>query len=431
MYALTPNYSIDQALADWLLGFHGRAPSDLCHLAYDQRKSDNMKLITTRGLPADGESHRSTLVMTYVGLRHVLGRLASHVRAPKMVILDARRHQNIFDEGVSTVKKVATPESVPSPAPNGKVTPASIMNRMASSGGHRMRMYQDAMAFMDQKLQIGDKIRETYAKEDFRPIVHCEVQVLEHFYENCLRFAFNDRSVACSKPACYCCHLYFKAHPAAPEEPRSHQKIWLNWGPPLIPGGDRDAARYPHQRDILNRMVETIRKEALNQIERKVTDMGFHPDSTTGITPSVFSDRPLEDQMGNLNLGEPIPMKLAPWQRSVSHVTLGPPQPNGEGNDSDSSDSARTINSNSVHSLHAINHPETTPNELTEPGSWGSHVNGDPVITGDGATGSSVAGTVDPTTDATVATTVDANNVVSIDSDNEDDSSEDGGGAVL
>lgn len=417
------NSTLDQALADWLLGFHGKAPIDLCYLAYDQRKSDHMRLITTRGRPVDDESHQSTLVKTYVGLRHVLGRLASHVRAPKTVISDARRHPNIFDEGVSTVKKVATPSSAPPPAPTNRVTPSSILNRMVGSSHRSMRMYQDAMEFMDQKLQIGDKIRATYAKEDFRPIVHCEVQVLEHFYENNLRFAFNDRSIACSKPACYCCHLYFQAHPAGPEERRSHQKIWLNWGPPLIPDGQRDESRYLHQRDILDRMVETIRKEALSQIERKVTDMGFHPDSTTGITPSVFSDRPLEEQMGNLNIGKPVHMKPLLW-RPASHVTLGTPQPDGECNDSDSSDSVHSISSNSV---HTANTPDTTPNEVTGHGSWQSHSNGDTVVTGDGATGSSVAGAIDDNIDDTVDATV----VVGAESDSDDDDPEEMGGAML
>ena len=262
-----------------------------------------MRLITIRSRPAEDESHQSKLIKTYIGLKHLLGRLANHVRAPKLVILDAARHRNMFGEGVSHVKKVNPVASVPRPEPDHLTAPSSILGRMVRDNDPKMKLYQDALEHMDQILDIGQQIVKSYEKVDFHPCVHCEVQVLEHFYENNLRFAFNDRFIACSKPACYCCSLYFKAHPADPEEPRSHQKIWPNWGPPLVPGGDCNVTKYKHQRDIINKMNESIRKEALSQIEKKVTDMGFHPDSITGITPSILSDRPLDQRIASLNFG--------------------------------------------------------------------------------------------------------------------------------
>lgn len=295
---------MDCALVTWLQMFLNKSPLELCFMAYKERKSENMKLISRRGHPIEDESHQNEVIQRYMMVRHLFGRLAHHVRAPKQVIWDAMRHRNLFDEGVTTVRRVSPVKSVSKPEPDGLTTPSGILKRMVKPDHPKMKAYQEGMEFLDRKLKIGDKIVASYETKDFRPSVHCEVQILEHFYENNLRFSHNDQFVACSKPACYCCHLYFKAHPSYPEEPRSHLKIWPSWSPPLIPDGHRDEKKYRHQLYILNSMIESIRKEALNQIEKKVTDMKPHQDSTTGITPSDASGIPLEEMMDRLSIGK-------------------------------------------------------------------------------------------------------------------------------
>ena len=45
-----------------------------------------------------------------------------------------------------------------------------------------------------------------------------------------------------------------------------------------------------HRRDIINKMVENIRTDVLEQIERQSGRRRTHPDSTTGITPSIAVD---------------------------------------------------------------------------------------------------------------------------------------------
>ncbi|KAK8058102.1 hypothetical protein PG994_008550 [Apiospora phragmitis] len=392
-----PKSSSDQALNQWLQRFLAKSPIDLCYLAYDQRKSASMKLIAHRSRPAEDESHQSTLIKPYIGLRHLLGRVANHVRAPKVVAANATRHQNFFDEGVSTVKRVRPMDSVPRPEADGLTTPFSILKRMVHDDNPKWRDYREAIEIMDQKLEIGKHIVESYEKEDFRPL-------------RPLQFAFNDRFIACSKPACYCCSLYFKAHPSDPEEPRSHQKIWPSWGPPLVPNGPdghRDGVKYKHQLHILNKMIESIRKEALNQIEKRVTYMGHHPDSTTGITPSILSDRPLEDRMGSLNIGSP--------------------RTDDEGDDSDSSDSIQSISSGSARSPHLTVATDLTPKGDNEHRSWESCANSDPVAKGDDAVGPALTDAADGTTDDIATVHVDT----TVESDDEDDDPEADGGAAL
>ncbi|KAK8064148.1 hypothetical protein PG996_008800 [Apiospora saccharicola] len=401
-----PDTDVDRALVNWLQRFLGKSPLELCYLAYDERKSDNMRLVTRRGHPAEDESHQSEAVQRYIGLRHTIGRLAHHIRAPKQVMWDAMRHRNIFDEGVTTIRRVNPVSSVPKPEPDGLTTPAGILKRMVKPDHPKMKAYQDGMETLDLRLKIGEKIVDSYEAKEFRPSVHCEVQVLEHFYENSLCFSHNDRFVACSKPACYCCYLYFKAHPSYPEEPRSHLRIWPSWSPPLVPDGHHNEKKYRHQLHILNSMIESIRKEALNQIENKMTEMKHHQDSTTGITPSDASDMPLEERMDRLNLVHQ--------------------QTDDEASDTDSSLSSQSISSRSAQSIHETSATDTAPEEGDDHEASEPSENRDQLATDDAAVGSAVdeplgdTGTVskDPIGDPTP------------ESDDDDDDVEEGG-AVL
>ncbi len=64
------------------------------------------------------------------------------------------------------------------------------------------------------------------------------------------------------------------------------------------------------QRDLINEMLVTIRREALGQLKNKAGPLKWHPDSHTGITRSLASEpvnfgalRSVDDRLGALNLG--------------------------------------------------------------------------------------------------------------------------------
>jgi hypothetical protein len=113
------------------------------------------------------------------------------------------------------------------------------------------------------------------------------VQLLHHFDRYDEEFAEGDKYIACSKPACFCCHLYFRHHPGGFVEPRSHHKIYLNWKPPGMESAK--IGQKNQLRDILNLMIKDIRKEALGQIIEKAAPRGYHPDSVTGISLSIIA----------------------------------------------------------------------------------------------------------------------------------------------
>ncbi|KAJ6781951.1 hypothetical protein PWT90_02016 [Aphanocladium album] len=118
---------------------------------------------------------------------------------------------------------------------------------------------------------------------DCKPTVHSEVEVLEHFYRYNLKFLDNDRYVYSSKPACFACKLYFTHHPAKMVVPESHEKVYLNWGPPMIRGFCKGDPASDLQRDLMNKITQAVRDEALGQVLGRNQPLGWHADSTTGL----------------------------------------------------------------------------------------------------------------------------------------------------
>ncbi|KAK8043448.1 hypothetical protein PG993_005878 [Apiospora rasikravindrae] len=274
-------------LETWAKMFLEKHGMSLCILAYDQRNSSCMKEVAQRGQERHGV--HTPHAELYRDLRHSLGRLACHISAVKQVVEDASCLDYLFAEGTSRVLCIAPVPSVPPPKPDGLTTLEKILTRMLPSQDPRLKEYEEILLMMDQRMGLLRRILYEYSRPGFQPCVHVEVQVLDHFVTKRLRFLGGNRIIGCSKPACLCCYLYFKAHPAKPVELRSHLKIWPRWGPPVLPGGAEDD-RFREQRRILVDMMKFLGEEVLDQIRQKGTAPQWHADSTTGITPSVPFD---------------------------------------------------------------------------------------------------------------------------------------------
>ncbi|KAK8129163.1 hypothetical protein PG999_001543 [Apiospora kogelbergensis] len=290
------------ALGTWTKMFEGKRGMSLCLLAYDQRNSSCMKEVTQRGQERHGVHPPHAEL--YRDLRHSLGRLAYHISAVKQVVEDASCLHCLFEEGTSRVRCISPVPSVPPPKPDVLTTLKGILKRMLPSQDPRLKEYEETLLMMDQKMGLLRRILNEYNRPGFQPCVHGEVQVLDHFETKRLRFFGDNRIVGCSKPSCFCCYLYFKAHPAKPVELRSHLKIWPKWGPPLLTNGAKDD-RFTEQRKIMVTMMKDLGSEVLDQIKQKGMAPQWHADSTTGITPSVsFNTHSLESQLADFTMGD-------------------------------------------------------------------------------------------------------------------------------
>jgi hypothetical protein len=172
------------------------------------------------------------------------------------------------------------------PPPDDLTKADKILIRMLPANSTELEHYQQSFADMNSRFQVFGRFMENYTQPDKNSCVHAEVQVLEHFYAQKMNFAGDDPYVACSKPACFCCLLYFRHHPGHFVEPVSHNKIYLNWRPPDF-NTSIGTISPNHLRDILNAMNQDIRKEALRQVRGQTAPKAWHPDSITGVTESA------------------------------------------------------------------------------------------------------------------------------------------------
>ncbi|KAF2118104.1 hypothetical protein BDV96DRAFT_620140, partial [Lophiotrema nucula] len=272
-------------LAEWLRAWEDeRSPVDLCRFAYQGRKSDFMRSLARLGTEPSYKTNKDAIHHAFWLARHYIGRLGHHFRAATALLSCAPRLSDLLHN--FEVRSIPIPPRSEIPPADGKTRLDSVIVRMLPANSPDLDRYQQKLAEMDAKYQFSYRFLDNYRMPSVKPRVHAEIQVLEHFFVGNLQFADGDPFIACSKPACFCCLLYFRSHPGHFEEPVSHHKIYLNWRPPdLNPQGDTIGEN--HQRDILNVMTQAVRKEALRQIHEKTPPQSWHPDSLTGITETT------------------------------------------------------------------------------------------------------------------------------------------------
>lgn len=276
-------------------------PIVLCQSAYNDRQSRFMKQLKALSEGPPYKSSKDAIHHTFALVRHCIGRLGHHFRAAKDLVSSASRLKHLFDD--FEVQPIPTPPRSAPPQMDGKTRLDSLIVRMLPANSPDLANYKQALEELDATIQLSARILEAYENPTFRPRVHAEIQVLEHFYEGNFSFADSDKYIACSKPACYCCFLYFRHHPGNFVEPPSHRNVHLAWRPPDLKHAG-DTVSYIHHRDILNSMIADIRKDAFQQIlQRRPSHMG-HPASVTGITESiqVYQARELDSDLDEVEL---------------------------------------------------------------------------------------------------------------------------------
>jgi hypothetical protein len=270
----------------------------MCRMAYQCRKDPEMELLKALSQEPSYKSSEDAIHHQYKALRHGIGRLGSHFRAARILVTSISKLSSLLDS--YDICEIPTPLRAQPPPVDSKTNLDSIVVRMVSEKSKALE-YQQVLSDLDQKFGIMEKFLKIYTGPKFRPRVHAEVQVLDYFWDHRLQFDDGDAYIAISKPACYCCSLYFRYHPRDPELPASHQNIHRNWRPPdFQPDNNR-------QRDILNQMNVRIREQVLQQLGPNGKAYPWHPDSITGITESelpAIGQSSLEHNLESLRIGE-------------------------------------------------------------------------------------------------------------------------------
>lgn len=269
----------------------------LCHYAYVQIKSVSARLI---GLKAQDEERlmgpgdkRSPFALVI----HYLGRLADHIRAPSQLVEDACHLSHILDS--HQVVAIPYVPSVPRPVPDNLTTLDGVVNRMLKKDDPEKLQIKNLLLSMNSRSQSRTFQDFLVQYDKCTAQVHAEVQALDHFFRQNLSFVGNDRYIACSKPACLCCELYFRHHPARMVVPESHRKVWVNWSPQLVKNSTRGDPEYDLQVKVLNEMTNELRRAVIAQIFDQSSPSPWHPDSQTAFSNDRWSHMDLEELRKN------------------------------------------------------------------------------------------------------------------------------------
>ncbi|RDI85546.1 hypothetical protein Vi05172_g4462 [Venturia inaequalis] len=290
-----PSLSVDEVFI-WLRRFqhlHLDEPGiyNICFFAYENRKCTAMRSLGSLSQEPTHFAGTDAPHLEYKQLRHLVGRLAHQFRTAKKIASHGSALLYLLDD--CKVSSIIPPKTLdpPLPAAEDKLLDG-ILTRMLPKDSADLPKYRQDLEFMSTHFQLATRLLAQYRNRNFKPRVHAELQILEHFHLNNLDFEDSDRYIACSKPACYCCALYIRHHHGSFVVPESHRKIWLNWRPPDVEAHEKKA-----QEKILNAMIADIRKEAFDQIAGRTKRSHWRPDSFTGITVSTrqeFGDQDIE-----------------------------------------------------------------------------------------------------------------------------------------
>ena len=273
--------------AEWLQEFQ-RSLDDvqsMCKLSrftYDTRRSEFLQAsydpVTQSPTTMENDAR--------IKIRHYVGRLGATSRAAKVLAHAAINQFNLFNEFTLEVQRSGA--SCERPTSYRGLTLPGISGRMFSGDPTTLQNFRQAIMRLDDQGSMMSRVTYEYQKKDWKPRIHAELQLLEGLSDADCVFYDDDKYVACRKAACFCCFHYICEHPGSFSRPPCHNKVYLNWSPPDL--GRVSDERHQQQHVIMTSVTKHIRQAVIQKVLNADRGMKWHPDSSTGITPSVVQD---------------------------------------------------------------------------------------------------------------------------------------------
>ncbi|KAF3147476.1 hypothetical protein TWF594_002695 [Orbilia oligospora] len=252
----------------------------LSELCYNARSSTMLAGITRR-VEETKQRQNSSHGGKYSKVRHLVGRLGSHIKAVDVLVRVGRHYPRLF-QNASVQFETANKKFTPPPY-RPKALINDIIKRMVGPDSSLCEYFQNEIGSLDKKfeLRLQELIKETYKDPTFKLIVHAEIIIHDLFSRKKLQFLDQVRYIGVSKPSCFLCYRYLQAHPMRVQTSGCSNNLYLQWQPPYIE--DESPTLVTEQRDVLNKMNGEIRKFVLDTIVPEYRGHKSHPDSTTGI----------------------------------------------------------------------------------------------------------------------------------------------------
>jgi hypothetical protein len=254
-------------LVEWLKSWAQQdSPAALCHFAYITSGSTSMRTIARISASSsqgteDRVQHPFELCIYYIQ------RLRRYHLAAATILMSGQRLPELRNK--YRVEGVTTPPGAELPPFDISTNIESIATRLHPANSLDLNRRQQTLREMESSDQIFQHFQKNYISPRVKPHVHPEVQMLEWFHAADRLFAAGDPFVACSKPSCLSCQLYFRYHAGYFVEPFSDRKICLSWRPHELDTERNFPMSDQQQKTLMNSMISSIRKEALRRIDER------------------------------------------------------------------------------------------------------------------------------------------------------------------
>ncbi|TAQ83335.1 hypothetical protein B7494_g8342 [Chlorociboria aeruginascens] len=247
-------------------------PQALCRLCHDSRSSEEYARLQTLS------RHGTSCAGRFEKMRYTIGRLNHTMKAIKVLISTSFKHPHLFQN--FSISRARSSRSLKPPLIERNPKLVEIAGRMTSDPTE-IDKYRAALTELDHRFSLSDNLHHFCNSNGWRLKVHAELILLDLFWTQKFDFVDADRYIGCSKPACYCCFHYIKAHPGKFVIPACHNNFYENWRTPdIFNAGDETAIRT--RRNILIEMSKIIRRDVWNQIaELRGPNHTKKPDSMT------------------------------------------------------------------------------------------------------------------------------------------------------
>ena len=162
-------------------------------------------------------------------IRHYIGRLCAARRA-SIFLANSAADQPLLFHGHSVRFQTSSAASK-RPSPYGGLTLHGITGRMFPNASIGLQHLREVLQSLEENGSIMSRIMEYYSGKTWQPRVHAEMDLLETLHDNACSFYSDDKYIACSKAACFCCCHYICCHPGSFARPSCHNKVYINWSP--------------------------------------------------------------------------------------------------------------------------------------------------------------------------------------------------------
>ncbi|RFU32400.1 hypothetical protein B7463_g3900, partial [Scytalidium lignicola] len=245
----------------------------ICKLCYCTRTSEQYRSLHLHTRAGELCTER------FEKIHHYIGRLHHTFKATDTVVFGALKLRELFDAFEVLRVESSQPWREP-PLAERNPSLSDLAGRVV--GEKELQELRKNLEFLDGKFGLGKALEEKCIKPP-RQIVHAEILLLDLFWTKNLKFVGSDRYIACSKQACYCCRLYVHEHPGDFVLPASHNNCYLSWRIPDI-HDPNDAEAIKARENMLNKMVEKVRKNFIRRIQERRGPGKPIPDSLSGVT---------------------------------------------------------------------------------------------------------------------------------------------------